>query len=342
MRLRIVNVGLTAAMLTGCSSQGLAPSPAAPQAAAPGATAAAKKAGHFVYWTLYAGRTYPEVQLAKTPMTKKSKVANIGGGTANDLNYTSGVTFDKSGRLWILSFGAYDGNPVTAVVFKLPLKAASKPIYAFVLSGSDGSDAITFDPSGNLWVSSPGNNDVLEYTGPFTKSGTLDPALMLNGGGLQPYGVAFDASSNLYISISNSSGTDSIAVDAKPYTGSPYFLDGLNKPGSLRFDKNGNLYSSTNGSSGAALVRYDKNDLKSGDTPSIVDATGLPSSSYLSAFAFTSTGDLYVANCGNSNSAGIDVYPTSRKQFSSKLAPSLLYSNADIEGAGCAWGIAAH
>ncbi len=110
----------------------------------------------------------------------------------------------------------------------------------------------------------------------------------------------------------------------------------------MAFDKNGNLYSSTNGSSGAALVRYDKDDLKNGDKPSIVDSTGLPSSSYLSAFAFTSTGDLYVANCGNSNSAGIDVYPTSRKQLSPKLAPSLLYSNADIEEAGCAWGIALH
>jgi hypothetical protein len=37
-----------------------------------------------------------------------------------------------------------------------------------------------------------------------------------------------------------------------------------------------------------------------------------------------------------------DVYPTSRKQFGAKLKPSLLYTNADIQGAGCAWGIAIH
>ena len=339
MRFRTSLVFATAAAVGACTNPGLAP-PANPPATTQ--IVDAKKTAHYVYWTLYAARTYPEVQIAKTPMKKKSKVVNVGGGTANDLNYTSGMTFDKSGRLWILSFGHYAGNPVTVVVFKLPLKPSSTPQYEFVLSGSDGSDALAFDPSGNLWVSSPGNDDVLEYTGPFTKSGTLNPAITLNGGSLVPYGVAFDAASNLYISIANSTGNESIAVEAPPYNSLPYFLSGLVKPGSLAFDKNGNLYSSSNGGSSAALVRYDKNHLKSGDKPSIVDPTGLPASSYLSAFAFTTTGDLYVANCGNASSAGIDVYKTSRKAFSAKLAPSLLYSNADIQQAGCAWGIVTH
>jgi sugar lactone lactonase YvrE len=338
MATRIIAFSLCSVLLAACSNQGFAPL----NAGAPGASTVANgKAGQFVYWTLYASRTYPEVEFAKTPMKKKSKVTNVGGNTANLLNYTSGLTFDASGRLWILSFGKYEGNPVTAVVFKLPLTPSSKPEYEFVLSDTDGSNAIAFDPSGNLWVSSPGNNEVMEYTGPFTTSGTLDPAFTLNGGTLVPYGVAFDASSNIYISVENSTGGDSIAADAKPYTSYPYFLDGLDKPGSLTFDKDGNLYGSTNGSS-PALVRYDKDDLKSGDKPSIVDLNGLPSESYLSAFAFSSTGDLYVANCGNADSAGIDVYPTSHKAFSAKMKPSLLYSNADIREAGCAWGIAAH
>ncbi len=165
----VLLVLIVSAAAGGCSGGGL-PSSATTQPM-PGTplVVTAKKSAHYVYWTLYAGRTYPEVQIAKTPMKKKSKVVNIAGGAANDLNYTSGMTFDKSGRLWILSFGHYAGNPATAVVFKLPVKPPSNPEYEFVLSGSDGSDAITFDPSGNLWVSSPGNNDVLEYTGPLTK-----------------------------------------------------------------------------------------------------------------------------------------------------------------------------
>jgi sugar lactone lactonase YvrE len=282
------------------------------------------------------------VQGAKLPLKAKSKTLNIDGNTQNYLNYTSGMTVDKTGHLWILSFGKYGGKPVTALVFDMPLKTSSLPKYAFVLSGTNGSNSLAFDPSGNLWASSPGNNEVLEYSGPFTKSGTLSPAKTLDGGGYEPYGIAFDKSANLYISIFNSTGTNSIAVTAPPYTGAPYFLDGLTSPGSLTFDTAGNLYSSSNGSSGAAVVRYDADNLKKGAKPSIVDPTGLPSGSYMSAFAFTSAGDLYVANCGNSGSAGIDVYPTSRNKFGAKLKPSLLYTNADIQGAGCAWGIAIH
>jgi sugar lactone lactonase YvrE len=326
-----------AALSAGCSSGGIAP----PQLGAPLLARAHKKTQH-VHWTLYAGRTYPQVQGAKIPLRAKSKTLDLGGSEQNDLNYTSGMTVDKSGHLWVLSFGKYGGNPVTALVFDLPLKASSLPKYSFVLSGTDGSNALAFDPSGNLWASSPGNNEVLEYSGPFTKSGTLSPALTFDGGDYQPYGIAFDRSAILYISIFNSTGTNSIAVAAPPYTSGPYFLDGLTSPGSLTFDAAGNLYSSSNGSSGAAVVRYDADNLKKGAKPSIVDPTGLPSGSYMSAFAFTSAGDLYVANCGSSGSAGIDVYSTSRSKFGANLKPSLLYSNADIQGAGCAWGIAIH
>lgn len=340
MRFRLIAFLTAAAFTAACTNSGFAPSARSGFASA--VALPEKKAHQFVYWTLYAGRTYPEVQFAKAPMKKKSKATNVGGDTANDLNYTSGMTVDASGRLWILSFGHYGGKPVTAVVFKLPLKPSATPEYEFVLSDTDGSNALAFDPSGNLWVSSPGNDEVMEYSGPFTKSGTLSPAMTIDGGTLEPYGIAFDASSNLYISVFNSTGTDSIAVSAPPHTSEPFFLNGLTQPGNLAFDKNGNLYSSTISGSVASLVRYDKSDIKSGNKPSIVDSKGLPPGSYLSAFAFTKTGDLYVANCGGSGANGIDVYRTSKKPFSAKLAPSVIYSNADIQEAGCAWGIAIH
>jgi sugar lactone lactonase YvrE len=336
MKLQLTSSIVLAALLAGCSSGAIAP------LLIGGPLADAHQKTQYVYWTLYAGRTYPEVQGAKLPLKVKSKTLNVGGDTQNYLNYTSGMAVDKTGHLWILSFGKYGGNPVTALVFNLPLKTSSLPKYSFVLSGTGGSNALAFDPSGNLWASSPGNNEVLEYSGPFTKSETLSPAQTLDGGGYKPYGIAFDKSANLYISIFNSTGTNSIAVAAPPYTSAPYFLDGLTSPGSLTFDAAGNLYSSSNGSSGAAVVRYDADNLKKGAKPSIVDPTGLPSGSYMSAFALTPAGDLYVANCGNSGSAGIDVYPTSRSKFGANLKPSLLYSNADIQGAGCAWGIAIH
>lgn len=304
----------------------------------------AKVRRQHVYWTLFAGAKYPQIQMAAVPLRSKSKSRSVNNGSKNDLLYTSGMAVDRAGHLWVLSFGQYHGNPTTAVVFKLPIKPASNPLYTFVLSGTSASNALAFDASGNLWVTSPGNDSAMQYSGPFTKSGTLTPAITLSATGFATWGVAVDKHANVYFSNSTSTGTDSIAVVKPPYSGSPYFLNGVSKPAGLAFDKAGNLYASTCGgctaSATAAVVRYDSNGLKSGDSPSIVDPTGLPASSYLASFAFTAKGDLYAANCGNSGSAGVDVYPTSEKAFTAHLAPSVEYKDSAMSAAGCAWGIA--
>ncbi|HLX25998.1 MAG TPA: hypothetical protein VKR05_03335 [Candidatus Cybelea sp.] len=329
-------------LLAGCGG-GLAASPpvstTVSQSVGNPWTRAAKAAAH-VYWTLYAGSSFPQVQIARLPIKAKSKAKSIGHTSSNDLLYTSGLAVDLAGRLWILSFGKYGGNPTSALVFDLPLKDASVPRYTLVLSGTSGAAALAFDPSGNLWVTSPGNTSVLQYTGPFNKSGTLNPAITINApSGFDPSGIAVDKSANVYVANFDSTGTNSIGVLGPPYNGNPFFLKGLTAPGGLAFDKEGNLYASSNGSN-LAVVRYNADDLKSGDKPSIVDAAGLPADSYEAAFAFTKKGDLYAANCGNSGSAGIDVWALSRQNFGAKLKPSVVYTNSDIQQAGCAWGIA--
>ncbi|HVR47379.1 MAG TPA: hypothetical protein VMT95_12190 [Candidatus Binatia bacterium] len=343
MTLRTVSLCFSAALLAACSSAALAPTlPAGAGASAALGQPALEFANspHFVYWTLFASCSYPQVQFARVPMKATSKDTSYYCSKGNGLHYTSGLRVDSSGRLWVLSFSKSGGTPSEVAVFKLPLKATSVQLYTFVLSGSNAADALAFDPSGNLWVSSPGNSSVLEYKGPFKKSGTLNPALTVGvPSGYSIYSLAFDKSGKLYASNSKSTGSNSIGVLKPPYTGNPYFLRGAPNPGGLVFDRHGNLYASANGST-PAVVRYNSNHLKSGDKPSIVDPTGIPASSYEAAFAFTSTGDLYAANCGNASSAGIDVWPLSRKKFGAKLKPSVLYTNADVQQAGCAWGIA--
>jgi hypothetical protein len=341
---RVVVLALPIALLAGCSGAGFGP-PA--QTAPPGYASDAtivpahhKRTHQNVYWTLFAGCSYPQIQFAKVPLKATSTASSYDCSKGNGLGYTSGLTVDALGRLWVVSFSKSGAKPSEVAVFKLPLKGTSVQQYTFVLSGTNGVDALAFDPSGNLWVSSPGNSSIAEYTGPFTKSGTLTAAFTIPvPPGFNMYSIAFDKSADLYASNADSTGTNSIGVLAPPYTGNPYFLNGLDSPGGIVFDKHGNLYASSNGSS-PAIVRYDSNDLKSGDTPSIVDPAGLPASSYEAAFAFTSKGDLYAANCGNASSAGIDVWSLSRQTFSSKLKPSVLYTNSDVQGAGCAWGIA--
>jgi len=338
MNIRTISLAIAVVLLSGCGG-GFAPQPASvPDAAFPDAH---HKAPQHVYWTLFASCSYPQVQFAKVPITSKSKHASYYCSKQNGLGYTSGLGVDSRGRLWVISFnGKYGPKPSKVEVFKLPLKSSSVPAYSFVLSGSNGCNALAFDPSGNLWVSSPGNSSILEYAGPFTKSGTLTPALTINvPSGYNMYSIAFDRSARLYAANNKSTGEDSIGILSAPYTGKPYFLKGLTSPGGLLFDKQGNLYASTNGAT-PAVVRYDVNDLKAGDKPSIVDSKGVPGGSFEAAFAFTAKGDLYAANCGSSSSTGIDVWPLSREKFSAKLAPSVLYTNADIQQAGCAWGIA--
>ncbi len=344
MNARSVALLFSLILLGGCGGGGFEP-PSLGSAAEPAVSPVqflTPRTRHDVYWTLFAGVTYPQVQVARVPLMTDSKVASIGKGAKNDLLYTSGMAIDAAGHLWILSFGPYSGNPTSAVAFKLPLTYKSVPIHRFVLLGTMASDALAFDPSGNLWVTSPGNSSVMEYAPSLKKNAKLKPVRTLTAAaGTNSYGIAVDASARVYISANNSTGTDSIAVVKPPYKKrDTYFLDGLTSPGGLTFDSNGNLYASTNPSSGAALVRYNSNHLKKGATPSIVDPTGLPTGSYLAAYAFAPNGDLYVANCGGASSDGIDVYPTGTQKFSSKLSPSVIYTNSDIQQAGCAWGIA--
>jgi sugar lactone lactonase YvrE len=279
------------------------------------------------------------VQIAAVPLIKRAKVLTIRSTTRNNLLETSGVAFDSAGRFWILSYGQTNGEPTSALIFNLPLTAHSAPVITLVLNGTLDADALAFDPSGNLWVTSPGNRSVQEYTGPFTQSVTLTPTVIVTAGVNTPFGIAVDKNANVYISNNSSTGMKSVAVVKPPYTGKPYFLNGLAAPGGLAFDSDGNLYASNNGST-PAVVRYNKNHLRSGDTPSIVDSARLAAETYEASFAFNATGDLYAANCGNNGTAGIQVWPLSLKRFSPHLKPSVRYTNRKIQRDGCAWGIA--
>jgi hypothetical protein len=339
MRFQIAAFLLTASLLAGCSNASpyAATVPPAPQSAAAVSGERDAVLGQSVYWTLFASCSSPQIQLATVPLKKSSKAQSYDCTHKNGLAYTSGMAVDSTGRLWVLYDGPGSADESVAV-FKLPLKATSLQRYSFILSGTNGEDALAFDPSGNLWVSSPGNSSILEYTGPFNKSGTLSPSLTIPvPSGYEMYSIAFDKSANLYAANFASTGKDSIGVLAPPYTGEPYFLKGVKASGGLIFDKNGDLYASSSGPK-SAIVRYDNGDLKKGDTPSIVDPTGIPSGAFEAAFAFSKKGDLYGANCGGS--PGVDVWPLSRKKFGSKLPPSVLYTNADITQAACVWGIA--
>jgi len=215
MQRRFLAFGFAVA-LTACGGSAIPAATVSQQEFNSAAAVDAAKKPQSVYWTLFAGFSSPQVQIASVPLHAKSKVKSLYNNPYNKMSYSSGMHVDSSGRLWVLVFGPYSGNPGSVYVFDLPLTNTSAPKYTFALLGTSDPDHLTFDKSGNLWINSHGNNEVLEYTGPFTQSGQISPATTLAVGIASPSGVALDAHGNVYVANNASTGKNSIAVFKAP------------------------------------------------------------------------------------------------------------------------------
>ncbi len=298
---------------------------------------------HTVYWSFFHtnnGSATEQLESAALPLTSSSAAMLVNGTASNTLNGSASMAIDPSGRFWVLSAPHSGTGNSFAYVFSSPPTDSSTPLYTLALPAANDADHLTFDGSGNLWIDSYGTQQVMEFTGPFTGSGSLTPAMTITLG-FTPSGLAMDTRGDLYVSNLNSSGTQSIAYFPEPLSSgeSPaYYLNGLTGPGGIAFDADGNLYASINGGgTNSYIVRYNSNNLNSGSTPNVEDPTGLESGAYESNFAFDKLGNLYDADCGNS--AHIYVYPLATQSFSSSLAPSVTYTDANISTTNCVWGI---
>ncbi len=83
---------------------------------------------------------------------------------------------------------ALNGSSQGAVdVYHQPFTSASTPAFSIKLSGVAYIEGEAFDPSGNLWLTEPGNN-VWEISAPITSS-SVPQKILTNVPG--PYGIAF-------------------------------------------------------------------------------------------------------------------------------------------------------
>lgn len=150
-------------------------------------------------------------------------VANFGGG--NVAQYASpfgsasvpALTFSDTtpvgGPVGIAVNTSYVATShVTGEVdlYQQPVSASSAAVATF---GGSAFGLMTFDSQGDLWATSQ-NSSVVEYLPPFTNS--TSEAIDITDGFTSSYGIAFDASRNLYVTNSDSSAT--IVVYAWPYT----------------------------------------------------------------------------------------------------------------------------
>ena len=144
-------------------------------------------------------------------------------------------------------------------------------------------DALAIDSSGNLYVSSAGNNTVEKFApGSTTASATYSAGVSV------PYALAIDTSGNLY--VANNSGNTVEKFAPGSTTASVTYSAGMNGPIALAFDSSGNLYVANQ--NGNTVVKF----APGSSTASVTYSVGLNEPD---ALAFDAGGNLYVSNYGN-------------------------------------------
>ncbi|HTF70699.1 MAG TPA: NHL repeat-containing protein [Edaphobacter sp.] len=158
--------------------------------------------------------------------TNNAKVCYQTPPTTKALRSPEGIAFDAKGNLWIADADSHrvlEYTPPFSTGMAATMELGQPAATAFTSGSSDGPSAtslaapvaLTFDPSGNLWVADYGFNRVLKYAPPFTNGmaaesvlgqadfthgdenqGRTGPAADTLSG---PWGLAFDSGGNLNV-----------------------------------------------------------------------------------------------------------------------------------------------
>ena len=135
------------------------------------------------------------------------------------LSNPEGLAFDASGNLYVAN--SY-GNTIDKIT-------PGGVVSVFASTGLNYPECLAFDRPGNLYVTNYRNNTIER----FTPGGVGSVFASLNA----PFGLAFDASGNLFVSSKNT-----IEEFTPGGVGSVFASTGLVNSGDLAFDSSGNLY----------------------------------------------------------------------------------------------------
>lgn len=200
---------------------------------------------------------------------------NAVNATTVSLNLPGGVAIDGAGNLYIADTNnnvIREVNLTTDAITTVAGNVGGNPGYSgdggnAIGAELNGPEGITVDPAGNLYIADTGNNRIRKVSGVILSGGTITTFAGTGTAGFSgdsspatsaklnaPYGVALDASGNLYIADSANNrvrrvdgsgtittyagtGTAGYSVDPGPATSAE-----LDSPMGVAVDPAGNLY----------------------------------------------------------------------------------------------------
>jgi sugar lactone lactonase YvrE len=215
------------------------------------------------------------VEFTKSQLENLSTVSNptpnatIGSAS---FDFLAGCTFDKAGNLWLIDEEGDGVLELTSAQLNTGSNSNITPNINITSTSLDYPNFGAFDKSGNLWLSSTDNSQVVKFAKSQLKSsGAETPKVILSGSGVaEPGEIAFDSKGNLWVANYFSNTVVKFEKSQLKKSGSPtpkVTLSGsaIYEPNGLALDKAGNLWFSNYGT--GDISEFTSKQLKKSGTP---------------------------------------------------------------------------
>lgn len=205
------------------------------------------------------------------------------------------------GALWAPVFGKISGVSAT----QLDIGGAIIPAGSIAQSGDN--KAVVFDANGNMYVSNEPNSIGVYTPAKLAAGGTPTPVTLTSSALINPVGMAFDSSGNLWVAnttVLGSALNDSLisftpaqlAAGGSQTPNKTITSGDLFDPLGLAFDSAGNLWVSNGTTTSGTLVRFTPAQLTAGGGQAANRTVSQAGFARPSQIAFDGTGNLWVAN----------------------------------------------